>query len=238
LGQRTPAFNESDVSDKPRHIRAIPGFVAAEIDNLDEAYRNGLRTLQAVDEMIERLVTVLGELSETSNTYVVFASDNGYSFGAHRFTDKKVPYEEAAQIPLVIRGPGVPAGVRRNQLVANIDLAPTIAELAGATPIGSVDGRSLAPLLSATPPAAWREDLLIEFWFAGRDAVPDYVGLRRETATESQMYAQYPSGDAEFYDLRVDPHQLEGRVAGNPAAAQRLAERMRALQGCSGASCR
>lgn len=239
---RTPNFDEPDVSDKPAHIRRIPRFTADEVAARDRAYRDALRTLQGVDEMVERLVSTLRELGELESTMIFFLSDNGYSFGSHRFTDKKAPYEESLQIPFIVRGPGVPAGTRLGYLVANIDVAPTIAELARIGVPAHVDGRSLAPLLVANPPAlsaaTWREDLLIEFWFMGRDALPDYIGVRRETASESQMFAAYPTGDREVYDLRSDPYQLEGRESDRPETAGRLHQRALALSACSGANCR
>lgn len=235
---RTPSFDEADVSDKPAHIRVIPRFSDAEIADRDNAYRSALRAVEGVDEMVERVINSLRDLGELDNTVIFLLSDNGYSFGAHRFTDKKVPYDEALQIPFVVRGPGISRGARQAQLVANIDVAPTIAEMARATAPSNIDGRSLVPLFGASSVATWRQDILIEFWSAGRDALPDYVGLRAETAAESSMFARYPNGDREVYDLRADPFQLEGRPSSRPELASRLESRVGALVGCSGATCR
>ena len=81
--------------------------------------------------------------------------------------DKKTPYEEDIGVPLMVRGPGVPAGAVRQQLVINNDLAPTIAELAGASTPAFVDGNSFAPLLGSSPPSSWRTAFLQEGWPPG-----------------------------------------------------------------------
>lgn len=165
---RTPNFNEEDVSDKPAHIRNRPPLTAREIARLDEEHRKRLRSLQAVDDMIESLVNTLGSVGQLDNTYIFFTSDNGFHLGNHRqVTGKIAPYEEELRVTLIVRGPGVPVGKTLEHLTGNIDLAPTWAELAGIKPPDFVDGRSLVPLLSPPPSTGeagrgWRQCLLIE----------------------------------------------------------------------------
>ncbi len=107
-----------------------------------------------MDEALAAIVQRLTSHGILGNTYVVFLSDNGMLFGEHRIMRSKGgPYEESTGVPLVIRGPGVPAGASRDHLVTNADLAATFAEWAGATPPPDMDGRSLAPLLRRN--AAW-----------------------------------------------------------------------------------
>jgi N-acetylglucosamine-6-sulfatase len=119
---RTPAFDEPDVADKPRHIRRIGRYTSATVNAIDSEYRNSLRSLQAVDEMIEKIVQALTTQGELENTAIVFMSDNGISTGAHRFWDKTAPYAESLDIPLVRsrarrrarRHPATPRGEHRH----------------------------------------------------------------------------------------------------------------------------
>jgi N-acetylglucosamine-6-sulfatase len=240
---RTPAFDEDDVTDKPRHIKRIPRFTGATVSAIDNEYRNALRALQAVDEMIEKVVQALTAQGELENTAIVFMSDNGLSTGAHRFTDKTAPYAESLDIPMYIRVPGGPKGVTLPHLVANIDIPATIVDWARIQPPGSVEGRSLTPLLAGTAPAlsAWRSDLLVEYWDNTNPAttlMPTYQGVRVENGVESALYVQHVTSDEEYYDFKKDPYQLNSAVDGNPAAVSKLNARMKVLAACQGASCR
>ncbi len=129
---RTASFNEENVGDKPEYIQATSSLTRPDVDTLDERYRDRLRALQAVDEMVAKIVTTLTDTGTLSRTYIFFTSDNGYLLGQHRQTEKGIPYEEAITAPLLVLGPGIKAGRRIGQLASNIDLAPTIAALAGA----------------------------------------------------------------------------------------------------------
>ena len=116
-----------------------------------------------VDDLVNNVVKTLQATGQLDNTYIVFSSDNGFHLGQHRLpTGKQTAYETDIKVPLVIRGPGVPAGQTRAEIASNIDLAPTFAVWAGVKVPGEVDGRSLTPLLAATPPADWRKATLIE----------------------------------------------------------------------------
>jgi arylsulfatase A-like enzyme len=230
----TPAFNEADVSDKPSFIRRRPRLTAEGVAAVTENYRQELESLLAVDEGIVRLVSALRAAGELENTLIVFTSDNGFFHGEHRVPSGKVMvYEPSIRVPLILRGPGVPAGQRRRQLVTNADLAPTILDAAGALPAGRVpDGRSLFPLLRDRG-LAWGRELLIE-GAPGIQAVA-FAALRNERF----VYAEHDNGENELYDLRLDPHQLDS-VDGDPAYASieaRLAERLAALHTCVGETC-
>jgi len=162
---RSPSFNEKDVSDKPGWVRDNPPLNAEQVSEMQELYRNRLESMLAVDEMIGRLVGELREAGELDDTYIVFTSDNGFHMGEHRLGwGKWTAYEEDIRVPLVVRGPGVPAGRKLDHMVLNNDLAPTFAELAEAETPPFVDGRSLAPLLTNNPPPPrrWRQAFLVE----------------------------------------------------------------------------
>src|SRR4029078_5272301 len=95
-----------------------------------------------------------------ANTYVIFASDNGYFFGEHRIiAGKYLPYEPSSRGPFVIRGPGIPAGAPSSELSANVDYAPTVAAITGATPTIPEDGRSLLPFAGDPTSPTTRQDV-------------------------------------------------------------------------------
>ena len=231
---RSPAFNEADVSDKPNFIRRRPRLTPARVAAVEENYSQELESLLAVDEGVVNIVEALRASGELDNTLIVFTSDNGYFHGEHRVSRGKVMiYEQSIRVPLILRGPGVPAGARRRQLVSNADLAPTILDAAGAVPGRVQDGESLFGLLSDGGLESGRE-LLLE-GPSGIQAVA-FSALRNYRFT----YAEHDNGARELYDLERDPDQLES-VHDDPAydAIQaRLSQRLAALQICAGASCR
>jgi N-acetylglucosamine-6-sulfatase len=231
---RPPSFNEADVSDKPEWIRKIPQLRHGQIETLKEQRRDRLRSLSDVDEMVGDILKLLADRGELQNTYVVFTTDNGWQTGQHRLTKKSTPYEEAAGVPLVIRGPGVPAGVVRDQLVINNDFAPTFADWAGTGVPGFVDGRSLAPLLQRDPPADWRTAILNEQQQRHRFPIPNYEAVRTKTHT----YVQWKTRERELYDLQEDPYELQNiNDEADPVTLARLKTRLRMLSLCRGSSC-
>jgi N-acetylglucosamine-6-sulfatase len=230
----SPAFNEADMSDKPSFLQGRPPISAARARAIEENHRQGLESLLAVDEGIVRIVEALRESGELDDTLIVFTSDNGFFYGEHRIENGKVlAYEPSIRVPLILRGPGVPAGARRRQLVTNADLAPTILDAAGARAGLPQDGRSLFPLLD-DPGLEWGRDLLIEG--APGNTVVAFDALR----TYRYVFVQYVNGERELYDLERDPHQLSS-VHGDPAYAgvqAELAGRLAALAVCAGRACR
>lgn len=238
---RTPSFNESDVSDKasawqdnPRLPKKCPSDYQKKADiqcvpELEELWRDRMESLQDVDDMVGRLTKTLREEDFMRETYIVFTSDNGLALYKNRIFSKGAPYESSQQVPFVVRGPGVPGGEVDDRLVANIDLAPTFAEWAGARTPTSVDGRSFADLLG-NPYAPWRTRLLFEHRLGNHD----YNAVRTE---EDEVYIEYPvaADETEYYDLTEDPHQLDGDAEEPPPELKR---QLRYLKHCSGAGCR
>ena len=258
VAPRVPSFNEADVRDKPRWVQQSPLLGAEEITEIDALYRNRVRSLLAVDELVTDLVAALDAADALDNTFVFFTSDNGFQVGEHRRTAKGMPYDESIRVPLLVRGPGVPAGHVEERLAFNIDLAPTIAALGGTKAPRFVDGRSLAPLLVGDPaPEAWRQAGLIEWLHpvatrrqlaelkqqddgeaepdGGSRGVPTFTALRAADV----LYVEYATGERELYDLNTDPYQLENLAEGaEPDRLARLSEQLKALQDCAAASCR
>lgn len=216
-----PNFNEADVSDKPAWVQARP---LVDASTAARTVQREAETVMAVDEAVTRLFDTLAATGVDDTTTVVFMTDNGMSTGNHRWNGKLCPYEECIRTPLAIRLPGGAAG-QHDALVSNVDIAPTIAALAGVVPPEPVDGFSLVPLLEGTATVV-RDAALIHY--AGNHAVPGYSGVRTPTHT----YVEYDHGELELYDLVADPYQLEN-LAGDPQHAElmtSLASRLDELQ--------
>lgn len=237
---KTPGFNEADMSDKAEFWRRNPrlkdecekGYRSERelqcLREADEIWRDRMESLQDVDDMMGRLLSALSDKGFAENTYVVFTSDNGFATYRNRVFSKAAPYEYSHGVPFIVRGPGVAEGAVDHRLVANIDLAPTFAQLAGARRPSFVDGRSLVPILGDSD-APWRTRLLFE------QNVRDNVYEAIRTASE-QAYIEYPrTGETEYYDLREDPHQLDGQAEVPPRG---LKSQLEKLATCAGASCR
>jgi N-acetylglucosamine-6-sulfatase len=235
---RPDNFNELDVMDKPQWVRSLPQLTQGEISNIEDEYRKRLRSMLSVEDLLKETIATLQETEELDNTYIFFTSDNGYHMGNHRLgADKKTPYEEDIGVPLMVRGPGVPTEAVRQQLVLNNDFAPTIAELAGVSTPGFVDGRSFAPLLTGSPPSFWRTAFLEEGWLEGGTVVP--TPTHKSVHTQQYMFTEYDTGEGELYDLNADPYQLQSkRRVGNEQLYSELQTRLDSLRNCSSTGCR
>jgi len=224
---RGPSFNEADVSDKPLRIRHRRLLDNNDIDEIENRYRTRLETLLAVDDMILAVVKALRKTGDIKNTYIFFTSDNGFHQGEHRIAKGKgTPYDESTRVPLLVRGPNVRPACTTARFAQNTDIAPTIAELAGATLPAFVEGRSLAGILKDHSQSAWQQEALVEQWT--REDSRDFEALR----TDDYLYIEYGSGELELYDVRTDPYQLESfHAIADPALLQQLSTRIRSLTG-------
>ncbi len=237
-----PSYNEADVSDKPAAIQALPSITEARFTNTQRRYRCRIESLLSVDEGVGRIVDALEAAGELDETIIVFTSDNGFFAGEHRVeTGKNRVYEEAVRVPLVIRGPGVPAGVTVDDLAINADLAPTIVEAAGATAGRVPDGRSLLPF-AEHPDRFHGRELLLEKGDVVDDDDDDapQSGTFAAIHTGRYVYVENLTGELELYDLELDPYQLDNQV-NNPAydaVEADLASRLASLRSCAGESCR
>ncbi|MCF6471337.1 sulfatase [Nonomuraea sp. MG754425] len=242
MAPRTPSFNQEDVSDEPLWMQARPMLQPAALGAVDELYRKRLRSMLGVDDLVGSVVNALQEAGKLNNTYIFFSSDNGFHLGTHRLKQgKTTPFEETIRIPMVVRGPGIAAGSTISQMGVTIDIAPTVAELGGATVPGFAEGRSLVPLLRGRTPAEWRKQALVEFTrpanrsSAAQTPVPAYQALR----TEQHTYVRYETGERQLYDLNADPYQLRNlATSADPALVAWLDTRLSGMVACSGATCR
>lgn len=229
------SFNEADVTDKRSDIQK-----AAPLDPVVQQtlFTQRLRALAALDEAVAGIVAALTAAGTLDDTVILFTSDNGYLFGEHRLTGKNVPYEESLRVPLVMRGPEVPAGEHRKQTVAMVDLAPTIAELADADPMVEIDGRSL--LGYAVHDRRQRDrGLLIQAGSKGKDEATAWQWRGVRTKRYTLVRWQGPRF-VELYDRTTDPDQLTN-VALDPAyrrVRRVLADYLDTLEDCAGSKCR
>jgi len=227
---RGPAFDERDVSDKPRFIRRDPRLTTKDASELTLLHRSRLESLLAVDNMVHRLVRTARRVGELAETTFIFTSDNGFLLGEHRQKGKSRVYEESAGVPLVIRGPGFSGGIARSQPVSNVGVVATIVEQSGVTPGLKLDGVSLLPV--AANGSSEHPPVLIEN-LEGRA----FAAIR---SSRFVLADHKKRDDAELYDLKRDPHQLEN-LHGAPryrSIERRLSRRLDRLEGCAGASCR
>jgi len=149
------------------------------IDFIDEKYRNRLRTLASVDDFAQRLLRTLQKFDQLDNTYLLFFSDNGYHLGHFNMVfDKRQPYEFDIHVPMFVSGPGIAAGTALKDIALNIDLAPTILDLAGVQIPPSMDGKSLKPILIKNNKIELTKTKKIETANAGQrtDFLVEYVG--------------------------------------------------------------
>ena len=229
-----PAFDEDDVSDKPPDLA---NNALVHRGAINERFRSRIRSLQAVDRAVVRTVRTLRQTGELDNTLIVFTTDNAYLLGEHRRRGKNAPYEQALRIPLMMRGPGVPAGQTRAQTATLLDLAPTFLRLAKQPATLRIDGRALQPYLEQAS-APGPDTVLIQAGpRPGERAGWHFRGVR----TDRYTYVHYKvTGFTELYDRSLDPAQLRN-VAGDPGyidIEHELARRTRVLGRCSGEACR
>lgn len=237
---RGPAFNERNIQDKPDWVQSSR-LSDARVSGIDSGYQDRLESLMAVDEMVDVVVERLNEHGVLESTYVLFLSDNGYFLGEHRQPHgKDAPYDAASRVPMMVRGPGIAAGSTVEKIALNIDLFPTIADLAGIAAPAFVDGRSLAPLLIGNH-GDWREVALIEGFGketesneGSESSTPAFQALR----SEHTMYAEYETGERELYDLIKDRHQISNIAREAPKSLlQVYSRRLDALAACAGSDC-
>ena len=167
--------------------------------------RNYLSTVKAVDESVGRMLTYLDESGLAENTIVIYSSDQGFFLGEHGWYDKRWMFEESFRMPFLIRWPGVVKSTSRpEELIQNIDYAPTFLDIAGLDTPADVQGRSLMPLLKGEA-KEWRKSLYYAYYELGEHAVPQHFGVR----TETHKLIYFPQADEwNLFDLRRDPREM------------------------------
>ncbi|KAJ3398554.1 hypothetical protein HDU80_008798 [Chytriomyces hyalinus] len=249
---RTPSFNPASVKGKPKYIEDLPLLNETVIETLDHWYRQRLRNLQSVDELLGAVIQQLTKSGQLDNTYIFYSTDNGYHLGLHRLNAGKTsPYEDDVHIPLLVRGPGVGRGVKRVDVSSHTDLAPTFLKLAGTHQTAfPFDG---APIhvhehepSSQNDAAPTKETLAVEFW---RPLVPEYFpiqggeentyrSLRINGHGYSYLYTVWCNGHRELYNHTTDPYQLVNVYdKTSSSVVSRFDALLVALHDCVGESC-
>jgi N-acetylglucosamine-6-sulfatase len=253
------SFNERNMSDKPPFLRSIPKLDAERRHDIRKRWRCALESLVGVDRGVKRIYRAVKRTGDLGRTVFIFLSDNGQFYGEHRLRVGKVfPYEEALHLPLVIK---LPRSYRADgervhhtaKPTANIDIAPTILDLAGASTSRTMDGRSLLPILKRKNRWPRKRAVLTEYRVPD---VPKYstcafagIRTRREIYVEHSRVADPDTGqcvdatpaEAERYDLKEDPLELENLCSGGLLAQcpsgkrqRKLERRLAKLRDCAG----
>jgi arylsulfatase A-like enzyme len=196
-----------------RQIGSLPPLGARTVTS-DEAILGRQRTLLAIDEGVGDILKALSETGQLDNTVVVFTSDNGYFYGEHGLSvERRLAYEESIRLPLLVRYRKVAnPGTVRDEMVLNIDLAPTLLSLAGVSVPKDMQGRSLVPLLKSER-SQWRNSFLIEYYsdtVFPRIAQMGYKAVR--TARWKYIHYLELSGMDELYDLKADPYEMKNLI--------------------------
>ncbi|KAI5366204.1 Putative sulfatase, alkaline-phosphatase-like, core domain superfamily [Septoria linicola] len=230
---RVANFNP-DVPSGVSWVKDLPQLNETVIEYHDEFQRSRLRALQSVDEMVEQLVTRLGKHGLLENTYIIYTTDNGYHVSQHRLPPgKECPFETDIHIPLIVRGPGIPAGRIAGVVSSHTDLTPTILKLAGKIR-SDLDGAPIPLSQDELTAPESGEHVNVEFW--GR-ALPEgkygkigndtlrpgsrpvaarnntYKALRVIGDEYNLLYTVWCTGEKELYDVHRDPHQVRNLLA-------------------------
>ncbi|KAI1626105.1 arylsulfatase [Exophiala viscosa] len=238
---RTPNFNP-DKASGVSWILQLPKQTQENVDFNDEFYRNRLRALQAVDEIVHDVITKLETYNILDDTYIFYSSDNGYHIGQHRLQPgKECGFEEDINIPLIVRGPGVPQGGVSDIVTSHTDLAPTFLSLARAELRPDFDGAAI-PLTASTLDAAKdtrHEHVNVEYWgFALAEGNfgtkmywnNTYKGLRLIGNGYNFYYSVWCSGEHELYDLTNDPYELTNLYATSHSLPYTFADQQKSVK--------
>jgi arylsulfatase A-like enzyme len=195
-----------------------------------DQYRKYCETLTAMDRDIVRLLELLDQEGLAQNTVVIYMGDNGMQWGTHDCHGIREPYEESIRLPFIVRAPWlVPVpGSRRPQMALNIDIAPTLLDIAGVPLPQDMDGESLVPILTA-PETPGRESFLLEFWRYFPESTPSYSGVR----TEHYKYIEFERGRKPWlFDLQQEPGEQVNLYG--TAEGQQIVPGLKAIMEASG----
>lgn len=222
-----PEFNQS----LPQHVRLGYGGNSYERHMKTDAkhqqwIRDYFEKIISVDRSVGDIVKELEARGLADNTILLFLSDHGTHFGERQLAAKWTPFDASLRIPFIIYDPRArdSAGTTRKEMVLNIDVAPTLMELAGLEIPDGIDGKSLVPLLAGRTPTDWRKHFFFEHQTSPAVAprpIPRNMGVRTETA----KYVRWTDPDPvieEFYNLSSDPDEVHNRVEENAERTQQL----------------
>jgi arylsulfatase A-like enzyme len=214
---------EHDLTEKDIGQEIPEGLTGQELKKWKYQHymRRYLACVASVDDNIGRLLDYLDKSRLAENTLVVYSSDQGFYLGEHGWFDKRFMYEQSLRMPLLARLPGIiPEGSVSDQMVLNVDFAPTFLELAGLQPPAEMQGSSLVPLFRGHSPAGWRTSMYYHYYeFPAVHCVRRHYGIRTEYDKLIHFYNGI--GEWEYYDLRIDPMELNN-LYHDPARQERI----------------
>lgn len=260
-----PNFNPPDElhQNRPSWWAGLPRLNSTQLSDVQKLHQRRQEALEGVDDIIEDTVQALDKAGKLDNTYIIFSTDQGYHLGSHRDVGKCSPYIEDANIPLVVRGPGIGEGLVSHLPSTVTDFAPTfldIAKLAMADRPPFLDGTSMLE--------AWenprnlsigrqKEAINVEFWGRAFTEIPTWTGgdgrtgmyknntyktMRIVSDTYAYVYSSWCTGDTELYDSVHDPYELHNLAESADANYQRVKTRLNALlmvmKSCETDTCR
>ncbi|MFN8196190.1 MAG: sulfatase [Nocardioidaceae bacterium] len=246
------SWRDPDFSDKPKYLQDLPALRKVDRTDLLEVARQRAEALTIVDQQVARVMQALADTGELDQTLVIFTSDNGFFLGEQRMREGKVfPHEPSLRVPLLMRGPGIPAGSTRTDPFTSIDYLATIADAAGTTPEHATDGISLWDV-ARNGDVGWTRAILTETGALDHPArdtdmagdpltegeeadIRFLIGVR----TWQYLYIDVAHQTDELYDIQADPREYTNLVA-DPAYAETrtlLAGVLRELRACRAATC-
>lgn len=182
--------------------------------SFDAFYRDYMRTIVAIDESVGRIVQALEKAGKLDSTFLLFTSDNGFLMGEHGLLDKRCMYDESIRVPLIAHCPElIPAGGVRDELIANVDHAPTYLEIAGIPVPAEMQGESFLPLLTAQG-KPWRDAFLYEYFFEREyPQTPTVLGVRSADWKYMEFHGIWEEkSDRALYDLKKDPGEMTNLI--------------------------
>ncbi|KAL4923800.1 Six-hairpin glycosidase-like protein [Aspergillus undulatus] len=248
---RVPSFNPVNQTG-PSWINNLEHQNQSVVDYEDHFYRQRLRSLQGVDEMVEKLLDRLERSGQANNTYIIYSSDNGFHIGHHRLPPGKcTSYDEDTRVPFFVRGPGIKPGQTDTQVSTHIDFAPTIFEILGLPLREDFDGTPMR--IARNSASVPHEHVTVEYWGtavlegnyanllpgAGHRMPNNTYKTARIISHEFNLfYAVWCTGDHELYDLNNDPYQINDIYSTTPQKfINRLDALLLVLKSCAGTSC-
>ncbi|KAL5334967.1 Six-hairpin glycosidase-like protein [Aspergillus crustosus] len=248
---RVPSFNPLNQAG-PSWINDLKHQNQTVVDYEDHFYRQRLRALQGVDELINTLLTKLESTGQQENTNIIYTSDNGFHIGHHRLPPgKSTSYDEDIRVPFFVRGPGIKPGQKEMDVSTHIDIAPTVFELLGLPLRSDFDGTPLK--IANGSQAVPHEHVTIEYWglavlegdYAnlspqGNYRMPNttYKSIRLISEKFNLLYAVWCTNEHELYDLHADPSQTHNIYNTAPTKfLRRLDALLLVLKSCAGSTC-
>ena len=230
MGESTPGTLKTNMADMPAWVKnqryswhGVDYMYHGQID-FNNFYRQYCETLMGVDDSVGRVLKWLEDNGQLENTIVVYMGDNGFSFGEHGLIDKRHMYEESMRVPLLVHCPAIiKPGTKLEQVVQNVDIAPTLLAYAGLPKPVQMQGNSFLPLLKGET-VAWRDQAFYEYyWEANFPQTPTMFGVRTDRYKYIFNHGVWDAN--ELYDLKADPLEVNNLI--RSAEHQPIAQAMR-----------